>query len=504
MTPQGDHASPRPCLLVLVLGLAIALVACDSQSATSTGPSPVKCQVTLEAPADSIEPAGGKGAITVSAQPECGWTASSGAAWLTGLTPSSGQGSGRVEFQAAANPAGTTRQGFISVNNEQIPVRQQPAACRYEVSPLNPVVDPAGGTVTLTVTTLAGCPWQASGAPGWVVVGNTSGTGSGTVNLRVAPGGEERSAAIVVAGQRVTVTQSSTATPSPSPSPSPFPSPSPSPNCVFALDRASEAVGAAGGPVTVAVSGGANCPRTATSEAGWITIVTGASGMGAGAVTFTVDANGGGARTGSLTIAGRGFTVVQAATPSAANCTFSIGPGSQSIDAAGGAGVAVAVATAPGCKWTARSNDAWIALASGASGNGAGAVTFSVAANTGSARTGTLTIAGETFTVSQAASSPSVSCSYTISPTEQSIGEKGGQLSVAVSAGAGCAWTAASNDKWIAVTQGASGRGSGTVQVDVDGGKKDRSGTVTIAGLTFTVNQIKKDKGDGNRDLAAQ
>ena len=44
----------------------------------------------------------------------------------------------------------------------------------------------------------------------------------------------------------------------------------------------------------------------------------------------------------------------------------------------------------------------WIALVSGANGNGAGAVTFSVAANTGTARTGTLTIAGQTFTVTQA------------------------------------------------------------------------------------------------------
>ena len=119
----------------LVLGLAIATSGCQSTSSTSTGPSPVKCQVSLEAPSDSIESAGGKGAIAVTAPPECTWTASSGATWITGLTPSSGQGSGRVEFQAAANPAGTTRQGHIAVNDQQIPVQQQPSACRFEVSP---------------------------------------------------------------------------------------------------------------------------------------------------------------------------------------------------------------------------------------------------------------------------------------------------------------------------------------------------------------------------------
>ena len=486
MTPPGAHAFPQSRLL-LALGLAMALVACGSKSNTSTGPSPVKCQVSLEAPSGSIEPGGGKGAITVSAQPECSWTASSGAAWLTGLTPASGQGSGRVEFQAAANPAATTRQSFISINDHQVPVQQQAASCRFEVSPLSVGIDGAGGTVTITVSTLAGCGWQASGDAGWVAVGNTSGTGSGSVTLRVAPGvGETRSAALLVAGQRVTVTQSSTAAPSPSPSPSP------SPNCVFSLDRTSETAGADGGPVTVGVSGQPACPWTAASGAGWITVVTGASGMGSGAVTFTVAANSGAARTGTLTIASRMFTVVQnGAGPS--NCRFSIAPGNQAIGAGGAAGVAVAVSAAAGCAWSARSNDGWIALTSGATGIGDGAVTFDVAGNTASARTGTLTIAGQTFTVTQAASSPSVTCTYSISPTEQSINEKGGQISIAVSTSAGCAWTAASNESWLVVTGGASGRGSGTVAIDVGstGGKK-RNGTVTIAGQTFTVNQSKK------------
>jgi hypothetical protein len=44
----------------------------------------------------------------------------------------------------------------------------------------------------------------------------------------------------------------------------------------------------------------------------------------------------------------------------------------------------------------------WITITSGASRTGTGTVTFTVAANTGGARTGTLTIAGSTFTVTQA------------------------------------------------------------------------------------------------------
>jgi len=58
-------------------------------------------------------------------------------------------------------------------------------------------------------------------------------------------------------------------------------------------------------------------------------------------------------------------------------------------------------ATAP-CDWHAVSNDAFITIDSGASGNGNGTVNFTVAPNTtGAARTGTLTVAGRTVTINQ-------------------------------------------------------------------------------------------------------
>ncbi len=207
---RSSLASPRsPARSVLASSLALVLafatIGCESKSSTSTGPSPVKCQVSLEAPANTIDPGGGKDAITVSTQPECSWTASSGASWISGLTPASGQGSGRIEFQASANPAGTMRQGDIAVNDQHVPVQQRPATCRYEVTPATQTVAAGGGTVTIAVNTLAGCSWQASVEAGWIAITATSGTGSGDVSLRVDPnGGGTRSAALLVAGQTVT------------------------------------------------------------------------------------------------------------------------------------------------------------------------------------------------------------------------------------------------------------------------------------------------------------
>src|SRR5580700_9683254 len=52
--------------------------------------------------------------------------------------------------------------------------------------------------------------------------------------------------------------------------------------------------------------------------------------------------------------------------------------------------------------WTATANDAW--LHTSASGNANGLAVFTYDANTGATRTGTLTIAGQTLTVTQAGS----------------------------------------------------------------------------------------------------
>jgi Zn-dependent metalloprotease len=87
---------------------------------------------------------------------------------------------------------------------------------------------------------------------------------------------------------------------------------------------------------------------------------------------------------------------------SGGTCTFSISPTSASQPAAGGTGSVSVTATA-GCSWSAVSNSAFITITSGASGTGSGTVNYSVAANTATtSRTGTLTIAGLTFTVTQA------------------------------------------------------------------------------------------------------
>jgi hypothetical protein len=79
-------------------------------------------------------------------------------------------------------------------------------------------------------------------------------------------------------------------------------------------------------------------------------------------------------------------------------CTFAISATSATYGPAGGTGT-VAVAAGPNCGWTATSNAPWITLISVTSGS----VTYEVAPYTGPAknRNGTLTIAGQTFSIKQ-------------------------------------------------------------------------------------------------------
>lgn len=83
-------------------------------------------------------------------------------------------------------------------------------------------------------------------------------------------------------------------------------------------------------------------------------------------------------------------------------CSFSVSPTTASIIGAGGAAT-IAVTTMAGCTWTAVSHGSWLTVTSGASGSGSGNVKYTVTANSGAARSTTLTIAGKTVTINEAA-----------------------------------------------------------------------------------------------------
>jgi uncharacterized protein (TIGR03437 family) len=148
----------------------------------------------------------------------------------------------------------------------------------------------------------------------------------------------------------------------------------------------------------VSVTAGPGCAWTAASNANWITLTSAAGGSGSGAVSYSVAANpGADPRTGTITIAGQTFTVTQGGA-----CKYGISPANQSFPPTGGAGT-MAVTASTACSWTASSPVSWVRITAGASGTANGTVSFSVASNntTTTARSTTLTVAGQSFAISQ-------------------------------------------------------------------------------------------------------
>jgi hypothetical protein len=342
-------------------------------------------------------------------------------------------------------------------------------ACTFSVAPANASATSNGGAASVAVAAGAGCTWTATSNAAWITISSGGGgSGNGTVNYSVAANTatSSRMGTLTIAGQTVTVTQAAATS-----------------SCTFGVSPTMVSAGGPGGPASLGVTSGAGCNWTAASTAGWITVTGGASGSGNGTVNYTVNANSSSStRTGTLNVAGTTVFVTQ--DPA---CTFTVSPTNPSATAAGGA-ASVSVTSGNGCGWTATSNASWIAVTSGGSGTANGTITYTVAANTAmTSRTGTLTAAGRTVTVTQAAAA----CSFTVSPTSASTTAAGGAATISVTAGAGCSWTAAAVDSWMTVTSGSSGTGNGTVHytVQANTGKKTRTGTLTIAGRTVTVNQ---------------
>ena len=140
--------------------------------------------------------------------------------------------------------------------------------------------------------------------------------------------------------------------------------------------------------------------------------------------------------------------------------------------AAGGTGTAIAVTAGGTCAWTAVSNaPSWITITAGASGTGPGSVSFTVAANTGAARMGTMTIAGQTFTVDPGGRAATTTTELHLhdrsdEPVNRGCGrgrdrDRGhGRWHVRVDRRQQC-------PSWITITAGASGTGPGSVSFTV-------------------------------------
>jgi hypothetical protein len=168
-------------------------------------------------------------------------------------------------------------------------------------------------------------------------------------------------------------------------------------SCSYTLSATSATLPPGGGQGSVGVTTGTGCAWTARSEVSWLTVQSGASGIGSGVVDFSAEANSStSSRTGKLIIGGNYFTVTQTGT----SCSYSLDPASASYGPAGGAG-STALNAPSGCAWSAMADVSWIVLTGGASGSGPAAIPYEVRENTGPPRSGSIRANGAVTTVNQ-------------------------------------------------------------------------------------------------------
>jgi len=261
-------------------------------------------------------------------------------------------------------------------------------------------------------------------------------------------------------------------------------------NCTYSINPTNAVFDVGGGSDSVSVTAPNGCDWSATNNDSFITITSGSSGSGNGTVHYTVAANTNSSeQVGTMTIAGQTFTVTESGTTSTGGCTYTLNATSVTLAAKGGSKNVSVKVKGTDCSWTAVSNDPFITITSGSSGTGKGKVDYTVPGNTNTtALTGTMTIAGETFTVNQAAGG----CTFKLSPKAGKIKAAGGSATVKVGPNfSDCDWTAVSNDSFITITSGASGTGKGTVTYTVPANTTTNilTGSMTIAGENYTVIQ---------------
>ncbi|MBR4653495.1 MAG: InlB B-repeat-containing protein, partial [Kiritimatiellae bacterium] len=416
---------------------------------------------------------GGTGTISAGASQSIQWRVSSDVSWITFSGTTSGTGNTvSIPFAVASSGEGKTRTGNINVEcydkeyskwekMKSISIRQDGwlaySGGKTSVKAPITVSWPNGEAVVFSV----------DGSP--VVI--TTGTGQyiwqprtrGNHTITCSKGSTQWTTTLTVTALQTFE--------------NPTPNPPMSKDTKVSITPTTRNFGISGGGNAILVSGSSATWTAAVSDP-WITLNTTSGNVGY-PVAYTVSANTNvEQRTCYVYVSGWVHTVTQDGVGS------TISPSDNSIEYQGGSG-SITVTAANKMAWWARPNVDWINVTP-TSGSGTGSVTYRVAPyDEVATREGTLTVAGNTFTVFQYGRRIKLNSYSTTQNYETHV------IPITVNALAVTQWSVTPKASWISVVDAGNGHGGDQVTIAIaeNPSYKKRTGTVKIGTETFTVTQ---------------
>ena len=196
---------------------------------------------------------------------------SNGDAMVTGSTASPDYPSTPGAFQQGAGFAQTP--GFVAFVTRISPKSPERPACSYSAAPVSYFFYAAGGTADFSVVSPSGCAWTLASSAHWITV--TSGAGPGVAPLSIgvaANAGAARTGTITAGSASISISQAEG-------------------GCTYSLSTNSLTFPQAGGRLSIDVTAGAGCQWTVAQLPLWLTVTSGADGVGNGTVSLEAAPN---------------------------------------------------------------------------------------------------------------------------------------------------------------------------------------------------------------------
>ena len=323
------------------------------------------------------------------------------------------------------------------------------------------------------------------------ITSGSSGTGNGAVSVSLTPNTNvaERTGTLTIAGQSVAVREDGVAP------------------CTLDISPSTATYNKDAATGTFSVTAPAQCSWTAASNAGWLTVTSGASGSGNGTVAYSLERNRElTSRTGGIAVGQRTFVVTQGAdtppAPPTPVCDYAVSPVEFTPCMSASYTMSATVTAPDGCTWTAEPDASWISVTAGRTGSGSGVVSFRVSDNFDAPRQSVVRVRWPTVTAGQNLRVMQAGCFYAVSRSSINVAAAGGverfdviQQSEPYTCGGAtqdaCRWTAQADVSWITVTTSMPQAGDNPVSFSVaaNTGATARTGRITVRDKVVVITQ---------------